>query len=429
MKTSPPSPAARIRDGLAVVGLLVALLIVPWPTADAGPLAADQPQAITLIETAPVETMLDDPGVPDAWQAWPDMIDRARSSLDVAGFYFSDEPGSRLEPVIAAIEAAGERGVRVRVLGDAGFYKTYPATLDRLSGAKNLWVRLVDYRALTGGVMHAKYFVIDAREAYLGSQNFDWRALEHIHEIGGRIPFPEYAAELDRVFDMDWDAARPLGEEKPIPAVTGPILGTGPRPPLAWIETSGDTARFRPAMSPRGLLPDSTSWDLPQILAALDAARDSIQVTLLTYSPVARDKTYWPELDDALRRAAVRGVRVRLLVADWCKRKPAVDFLKSLSCVPGIEVRLVTIPQASTGFIPFARVTHAKYMTVDGSTCWLGTSNWEKSYFYTSRNVGLVAQSRELTAALDRDFRKLWGSPYAYPLRLDEEYLPPRIGD
>ena len=164
-------------------------------------------------------------------------------------------------------------------------------------------------------------------------------------------------------------------------------------------------------------------------MAAIDGARDSIQVTVLTYNPVSRDKTYWPELDDALRRAAVRGVRVRLMVSDWSKRKPTIDFLKSLNCVPGIEVRLVTIPEASTGFIPFARVTHAKYMTVDGTTCWVGTSNWEKSYFYTTRNVGLVAQSRELTAALDRDFRTLWGSPYAYPVRPEEEYVPPRVSE
>ena len=94
--------------------------------------------------------------------------------------------------------------------------------------------------------------------------------------------------------------------------------------------------------------------------------------------------------------------------------------------IPGIEVRLVTIPEASAGFIPFARVTHSKYLTADGERCWLGTSNWSKSYFYQSRNVGVVVNGREITAALDRDFNTLWTSPYAYPVRPEAVYEPPR---
>jgi len=388
--------------------------------------------AVTLVETAPVGTTLDHPGIPDAWELWPEMMDGAKTRLDVASFYFSNQPGGRLEPVIQAMERAGARGVAVRVLADAGFYKTYPQTLDRLAKAPGVEVRLVDYRNLAGGVMHAKYFVVDDTEAYIGSQNMDWRSLEHIHEIGLRVRIPAYAQDVDRVFEMDWSVAQDLdteigkAEAKPAPTPAAPAAAL---PPFPYVEASGDTARLWPAMSPKGFLPDSTTWDLPQILDALAAAKDSVHVTVLTYSPVSRDNVYWPELDDALRAAAVRGVKVELMVADWSKREPVVDHLKSLVTIPNLSVKMVTIPQAASGFIPYARVTHAKYMTVDGDVCWVGTGNWEHTYFYNTRNVGVIVHGRELPAGLDRDFNDLWSSPYAYDVKCDATYQVPKIGD
>src|SRR5262245_10955705 len=70
---------------------------------------------IELVESAPIETSLDHPDIPDAADVWPAMIAGAKRSLDVAQFYVSDAPGSRLGPVIAAIEAAADRGVAVRL--------------------------------------------------------------------------------------------------------------------------------------------------------------------------------------------------------------------------------------------------------------------------------------------------------------------------
>ena len=49
-----------------------------------------------------------------------------------------------------------------------------------------------------------------------------------------------------------------------------------------------------------------------------------------------------------------------------------------------------TVPAAASGFIPFGRVAHAKYMAVDGRLAWVGTSNWEGNYFRGSRNVDIA---------------------------------------
>src|SRR5512140_1731699 len=101
----------------------------------APPLRASLPAepAVELVESWPSGTTLDHPDLRDAKDVWPEMIGRARRTLDVAEFYVSDAPPSRLSPVLAAIEEAARRGVAVRVLAEEKFYKTYPESLDRLA--------------------------------------------------------------------------------------------------------------------------------------------------------------------------------------------------------------------------------------------------------------------------------------------------------
>ncbi|HEY0481604.1 MAG TPA: phospholipase D-like domain-containing protein, partial [Kofleriaceae bacterium] len=159
---------------------------VPIATAPrAAPAAAEASPAFELVETVPVETTLDHPALRDAAEVWPEMIAAARRSIDLGQFYASNHLPGPLEPVIAALEAAIARGVRVRFLAEQGFVKTYPETLDRLAAA-GATVRHLDLKATTGGILHAKYFIVDDREAFFGSQNFDWRALQHNYELGAR---------------------------------------------------------------------------------------------------------------------------------------------------------------------------------------------------------------------------------------------------
>lgn len=402
--------------------VLVATSALALPT-----MAEESTPPVAFVESVPLETRLGSPDIPDARVVWPAMLKGATRQIDWAAFYVSGEAGSFLDPVLEALRDAVARGVCVRLLADAGFYKTYPQWLDELAAA-GAAVRLVDFREIAGGVQHAKYFLIDGREAFVGSQNFDWRALTHIFEMGIRVALPDYVAELGRIFEMDWERGRPVGQApREVPAESG-LYPPAPDPdgPFAWVD-GGVRASLSPAFSPKGQLRSESSWDLPQILARIDAAKDSVQATMLSYKPESRDHTYWEEIENALRRAAVRGVTVRLCVADWGSGKPGIDYLKSLDLVPNVAVKLVTIPEASTGFIPFARVTHAKFMTVDGQWFWLGTSNWEKSYFYTTRNVGVVVEHPGLTAVLEKSFADLWTSPYANAIDPVKEYVAPRV--
>src|SRR5687768_18107331 len=127
---------------LRVTALLVLL---------AGPTASEAAaeEILELVESAPVETVLDHPDLRDAWQVWPEMIDRAQKTLDFAEFYASDDPDnrqSRLETVMQAVERAAARGVRIRFLAEKQFQKTYPETLARLGKMPGAEVRIYDFR-------------------------------------------------------------------------------------------------------------------------------------------------------------------------------------------------------------------------------------------------------------------------------------------
>lgn len=363
------------------------------------------PPAVELVESVPVETSLDHPELRDAAEVWVEMIEGAQRSIDLAQFYASNEPGSKLEGVVVALEAALGRGVHVRFLAEQKFVKLYPDTLDRLArgGAK---VRHFDLSKVGGGILHAKYFVIDEREAFLGSQNFDWRALEHIYELGARVRQPAVVSALSTVFAADWAYAG--GEVAPVAAA--------PAQP----------AEVALVASPQSRLPAGVAWDLPRLIALIDGAKTSVEVELLTYRADA-DGAPWEELEAPLVRAAARGVAVRLLLADWSKRKKTLAGLQRLARTSKIELRLISLPAWSGGFIPFARVAHAKLLVVDGAHGWLGTSNWERDYFYQSRNVGLLLEDRAVVAQLGAFFASAWQSQYTAAFDPAAAYEPPRV--
>ena len=367
-----------------------------------------------------METTLDHVDIPDGFEVWPAMIGAARRSVDAAQFYMSDAPGKRLGPVVAALEAAIARGVTVRLLVERAFETVYPDTLARLrrAGAE---VRSFDIGPVTGGILHAKYFIVDGREAYLGSQNFDWRALEHIQELGARVRVPAVVEGLAAIFTYDWELA--AGATAPTPT---PAPAPAPTAPPAPVPASG-AAAIHLVASPQSLLPPGVAWDLPQLIDLIDRATRKVRLQALTYQAADRDGTPWAELEDALRRAAARGVQIELLLANWSKRKHTIGGLQRLARTSGIDIRLISIPEWSGGFIPYARVAHTKLLTIDGRAAWLGTSNWEKAYFYRSRNVGLVIEDPTLAARIDRFFETGWTSRYTERLDPDATYEPPRV--
>ncbi len=393
----------------------------PAPQAPAAP-ATLHPPVFELVESAPVETTLDNPEIRNADVVWIEMIQSAARTLDFAEFYASSAPGSKLEKVVAALETAAARGVSVRFLLDLKFTATYPEMVERLRSIGGLELRVLDLSKSTRGILHAKYFIVDREEVYIGSHNFDWRSLEHIQELGVRVAQADVAKAVNDVFTLDWSLA---GGEHVDPRTLAPNGYVFP----AHIGTGPEMLKVTPVFSPKTLQPEPTLWELPKLAELIDTARTSVRVQVMTYKTLGRDKLYFDTLEAPLRRAAARGVKVELLCADWSKRAGTIEGLQSLEPLANIEVRMTTIPQWSGGYVSFARVSHAKYMVVDGERAWIGTSNWERDYFANSRNLGLIVEGKLIGSQLDLYFESTWNSEYAKRVDPSAVYEAPQFGD
>lgn len=376
-----------------------------------------------LVLSIPEEVSIGAPDLPHAEQTWLTMIRGARKSIDIAQFYVNSKQGSPLEPVIAEIQAAIRRGVRVRFLiSDASLSDT--ATLDRLKAIRGLTLRRLDLSHRNGGVLHAKYWIVDRDTIFVGSQNFDWKSLTQIQELGVLIHDRTLARHLESIFNSDWrraGRAPSAAELRDSPAARSamPSFFRGRGAVSGDIELVASPPLFNPA----GIRSAEAA-----LVEKLEGARQSVEIQLLSYTPVADKIEYWPVIDAALRAAAVRGVKVRLLVSHWNTAAPGVAHLKSLSLLPNIQVRIVTFPDHSSGFIPFARVIHSKYMIVDEETLWVGTSNWSRDYFRQMRNIEFIIRRPELVAEAGVLFEGLWKSDYAAPIDVNRNYPKPLRG-
>jgi phosphatidylserine/phosphatidylglycerophosphate/cardiolipin synthase-like enzyme len=379
-----------------------------------------------LVQTAPVETSLGSTDLRDPVTVWNELFDGAKKEIVFGQFYVVRKPGSPFEKVVEHLAAAGKRGVKIRFLLDGKGSTAFSEapSIEQLKKIPNLELRILDYNKVTGnGIIHAKYLVVDGRAAYIGSQNFDWRSFTHIHETGMHITDPVVAAQVQAVFEQDWKAQAAIAAGLPVPL-----------PERSTTAFSIDSKAFLLA-SPGAFNPPGvgdTEVVFPQLLAQ---AQKEVRAQVLEYAPLSygppgtRTRPYYATIDTALRAAAARGVKVKLMVSNWNTEKPAIAYLKSLSLVPNIEVRIVTLPQASTGFVPFARVIHSKAMSIDGKLAWVGTSNWSGGYFEKSRNLEVVVRNEAMAERVAAMHELQWSSPYAQPIDVMKDYPRPIKGE
>jgi len=383
----------------------------------ASPLIAEiTSPGLELVVTAPVETKLTKTDLRSTQEVWLELIDAAKISIDFGQMYVNSKAGEPLERVLEALEKAGRRGVKIRfLLEEKMLHASDLTTIERLKKIPNLTLRIFPVAKMSeGGIFHAKYFIVDKTQAYLGSANFDWRSLKHIHETGVKIFDDTLVRDLQSLFEFDWRAFEILEKGKVV-AIS----------PAKATKATKKRDKFLIA-GPKSFLPKgipAAEEEIPNLLAE---AKEEIRIQLLDYYPLNRDKTFYPVLDNALRAAQARGVKIRLLVSHWNSSKPGIDHLKSLSILPNTEVKIMTVPEANEGFISFARVNHSKFVVIDKEIGIIGTSNWSGGYFDKTRSVELVVRDGAMAKRLRGLHDQLWNSSLSEPIEVDYEYPLPK---
>ncbi|XP_058491022.1 5'-3' exonuclease PLD3 [Solea solea] len=376
---------------------------------------------------------------PSIFQAWLNLMDEARSSVDIASFYWTltnkdtgtQEPTAyQGETILKKLaELSGKLSVRIAVNTPQHRQPQYDLQLLNNSGAD---IRTVNMRELTTGVLHTKFWVVDKKHIYIGSANMDWRSLTQVKELGAVVYNCScLAADLGKIFEAYWF----LGESKSIPSPWPNSFSTlyNKDTPLQ-LPLNNTPASVYLSSSPPSFCAAGRTPDLQSILSVMEDAQSFVYIAVMNYLPTmefSQPKRYWADIDTQLRRIAYeKRVKVRLLISCWASTQPVMfSFLKSLASVYDpkskldIQVRLFVVPaSAEQKEIPYARVNHNKYMVTD-KIAYIGTSNWSGDYFVSTAGSALVvnqtaSQSVEPTiqSQLKAVFERDWSSDYTTPL-------------
>lgn len=376
---------------------------------------------LQFVESVPEETVYGSTMAARPQAVWLEMIGAARKTLDIEQFYIADAEGEVLAPVLDAVKAASKRGVKVRFIVDSAMVRESGKSLPPLREA-GVDARIIDFKKYGGGgIQHSKFFVVDGKEVFVGSQNFDWRSLKHIHEVGLRIKSLRAASDFARVFKSDW-ALTEKGDAKNVfkTKAKKPVISTDPEKATL----NGGEVTYSLAFSPEGFVNKGFETEISRMVEIIKSAKKTVRGQVMTYALEEHGSKRWSELDDAFRMAAVRGVKVELVFADWGMGGKADRDIKALSKTDNISVKISALPLHSTGLIPYARVEHCKYLVVDGETGFVTTSNWGPGYFLTTRGAAVVIKGAAGAMVLEDIFSKTWNGPYVQPVEPLKEYQP-----
>jgi len=222
--------------------------------------------------------------------------------------------------------------------------------------------------------------------------------------------------------------------------VAAVLAGCAPLPPLQ-MRSSSHALEAPPASTLRAAI-DPLAAQHPELsgiyplkdgpgafaarVALVNAAASSVDVQYYIW----HDDATGDLMFDALRRAADRGVRVRLLLDDLTTRGGLDPLLAALAAHPKVEVRLFNpfrqrTLRALTYITEFSRLNrrmHNKSLTVDGVVTVIGGRNIADEYFQAGEGLSYVDLDvlavGPIVGDVARSFDEFWASDSSYPASL-----------
>ncbi|KAH7574040.1 hypothetical protein JRO89_XS03G0243500 [Xanthoceras sorbifolium] len=106
-----------------------------------------------------------------------------------------------------ALEDAADRNISIRLLQHSGVYPDYTTESSNLASGRpnveNVTLLLSDWWG--SGIVHAKVWISDRRDAYIGSANNDWKSLTQVKEVGiYLVDCPQIVKKVETYFDNLW---------------------------------------------------------------------------------------------------------------------------------------------------------------------------------------------------------------------------------
>jgi len=331
---------------------------------------------------------------PAAHTAMFEAIAGARDHVNLQTYIFSsDETGQKLADLLVRKQS---EGVQVNVLYDSiGSIDTDAALFERLREAG---VSVCEFNPVnplkgrTGSLNHRdhrKMLVVDAARAYTGGINISAvysssstsRRQKPIVEDGWRDTQIEIAgpavAEFQKLFLETWRTQRCV-----------------PPPERAYHRAPGKAGNQTVRVI--GSTPsDTVNMIYAEMLSAIVHARRSVRITMAYFVPD-------PQMTDALKDAAARGVRVELIlpgVSDFW-----VVFHAGRSYYSDLLAAGVIIHERKDALL------HAKTAVVDGVWATVGSANMDWRSFLHNDEVNAVvlgsAFGREMERMFEADLRE-----------------------
>ncbi|KAL6603741.1 hypothetical protein ACP70R_044102 [Stipagrostis hirtigluma subsp. patula] len=396
----PSSPRRRLLR-LLLLPVLAAAALLGAPVADAGAASCKA----WLVQSIPTDMpqLRRVPGVLSTGDVLQWLSGNATKNLDIIAQYwqflaqpknpksgdygFSETEMTRFGAdeglrVYKALENAADRKIKIRIVQHSGFAPDFDQeSADLAAGRPNVQnVTLLFGDWWGSGIVHAKVWISDKKDVYIGSANNDWKSLTQVKELG--IYFancPQIAKTVEVYFqnlwtlsklnsttytkvawDKQWQVSRkvpcwshflqpiercrsPIPPSVDIPDIDGYPALANPE----MIDVSFETPGYKRSthenyLSYLSFAPPEVSFDKFQ--ADEQGWVDTIQsvkvggivristMDWLGQSQYATQTVFWPSLSSAISEVVFsKNATVRLLVAYWTHFIPNTEkYLKSL---------------------------------------------------------------------------------------------------
>lgn len=343
--TAPIARSAAVSLAALVVG--ASALGCPSPaatTVDAAAVDAAVLDARTMRGCTTSDPRMVDPEVfvgPIGYGArFRNLIDGATTRIDLQMYLFT------VSELSTALINAKNRGVAVRVLLD-------PDHAGNVSTKAKLMAGGVEVKGAPAGFefAHAKYMIVDGTKAVVSSGNFNFGALDSERNYGFITRDADDISDLNTIFEADWNST-----------------------------TFAQTCT-RLLVSPY----NSRS----RLLAHINGAMQQLDVEVFYMTDT--------DIVDAVKRAKVRGVPVRVILA------PASNLAGNAATITALT-NLGFVVKVATSFD-----LHAKLIIADG-VAFVGSENMSFTSLGKNREVGALIFEPSQAAIVSAQFEQDWAS-------------------